>query len=184
MAGPESQREAAEQLAAVATGLAAALADEESAPLAPVVLLDQACGLLDRLSWAICREPVSVPVGGLAEIARALAAELLADGKTAPPGGAALDPHALAVGTQAGDFAVAYHAWAARGHRTGAARDLVESETAHLLLTTAIFAELAGIDIDKAIGRLLSLAPGPADRAPRAEPAQLPIAQATAGSRA
>lgn len=184
MAVTESPREAAEQLAAVAAELAAALANEESAPLAPVVLLDQACGLLDRLSWAICREPVSVPVGGLAEIARALAAELRADGKPVPVGGAALDPQAYAVGAQTGDFAIAYRAWAARGHCAGALRDLVESETAHLLLTTAIFAELAGIDIDKAIGRLLSLSPGPADQVPGVEPTRLATARATAGSRA
>ena len=44
-----------------------------------------------------------------------------------------------------------------------ALQKLVESEVATMLLTVAVFAELAGIDIDKAIGRQVALtrSPGP-----------------------
>jgi hypothetical protein len=171
MTVPLSPQDAAAQLSAVAADLAAALADEATDPLAPVLLLDRACDLLDRLSWAMCREPAVVPVGGLREIARALAAELRADSKTTPAGDDALGLQAQAVGAQAGDLAVAYRSWAARGRcPAGALRDLVEGEVAHLLLSTAIFAELAGIDIDKAIGQQLTLrlSPGCGNRAPGA----------------
>jgi hypothetical protein len=179
MTVPLSPQDAAAQLSAVAADLAAALADEECAPLAPVMLLDRACDLLDRLSWAMCRVPAVVPVGGLREIARPLAAELRADSKTAPADDDALDLQAQAVGAQAGNLAVAFRSWAARGRRpAGALRDLVEGEVAHLLLSTAIFAELAGIDTDKAIGRqlTLSLSPGRGSRAPGAgqDPALAP----------
>jgi hypothetical protein len=168
MTVPLSPQDAAAQLSAVAADLAAALANEESAPLAPVMLLDRACDLIDRLSWAMCREPAVVPVGGLAEIARALAAVLRADSEEALSDDEALDLHARVIEAQASDLIAAYRLWAARGRRAGTFRDLLEGELADLPLAAAVFAELADIDIDKAIGRQVALtrSPAPGTQAP------------------
>jgi hypothetical protein len=175
-----SPQEAASQLSAVSAELAAALADEASAPLAPVMLLDRACGLVDRLSWAMCREPAAAGAGGLAEIARCLAAELQDDSRTASAAEDSLSLQAQAVGAQAADLAAAYRWWAARGCRPGTARGLVESEVAAMLLTVAVFAELAGIDIDKAVGRQVTLARLPDADARAAQAAGLALAVAEA----
>jgi hypothetical protein len=148
-------REAAVALSAAAADLSAALEHEDADPLAPIRCLDRACDLVSALSWALCREPACSPLGGLAEIARNLAAELRADSQQADD--QEIDAQARAISAQAGDLAVAYHSWAARGRRPGPLRDEVEGEVAHILLTTAIFAEIAGLDIDKAIGWKLAL---------------------------
>jgi len=152
---PVSPQDAAMRLSAVAGDLAAALAAEDAAPLAPMRLLDQACDLVSQLSWAMCREPAAFPLGGLREIARNMAADFTAsprDPRSDEPG-----IQAQAVSAQAGDLAAAYRRWASRGSCPGALRDVVEGEVATVLLVTAIFAEMAGIDIDRAIGRQVAL---------------------------
>jgi hypothetical protein len=120
----------AARLAAVAADLAAALEDEDADPLAPLMLLDRACGLTETLSWALCREPLTFPVAGLTEIARTL---ISAPGEAAAAAGAAgvgLCPPA--------------------GHQASAA---FADEAAGLLLAVAVLAELAGIDLDAAVAR-------------------------------
>lgn len=91
------------------------------------------------------------------EIARSLAAELGAGTQGTAAGGDALDVQAQAVGVQADELTAAYRRWAARGRRPGTVRSLVEGEVATMLLTTAIFAEMAGIGIDQAIGRQVTV---------------------------
>jgi hypothetical protein len=131
----------------------------------------------------MCSEPAAAGVGGLAEIARCPAAELQADSEAAPAAEDSLGLQAQAVGVQAADLAAAYRRWAARGCRPGATRGLVENEVAAMLLTVAVFAELAGIDIDKAIGRQLTLARTP-DAGARAanSPGEAGLALAGAGA--
>ena len=155
MTALSSPRDAAVALSAAAADLAAALDNEETDPLAPMGHLDRACELIDSLSWAMCREPAAFPLGGLREIARNMAADFTAsprDPRSDEPG-----IQAQAVSAQAGDLAAAYRRWASRGSCPGALRDVVEGEVATVLLVTAIFAEMAGIDIDRAIGRQVAL---------------------------
>jgi hypothetical protein len=159
---------AAARLSAVAADLAAALGNEEADPLAPMRHLDRACELLDALSWAMCREPAGFPAGGLREIARALAAELHAGSQGSLTDDDAADVQVRAVTAQAGELAHAYRRWAAAGGRPGARHDLVEDGIAHLLITTAILAEMTGIDIDRAIGRKVTVT-----RSPGSDPAAL-----------
>jgi hypothetical protein len=150
-----SPQDAATRLSAVAGDLATALATEETATLAPMRLLDQACDLVGQLSWAMCREPAAFPLGDLREIARNLAAEFTSsprDPRSDEPG-----VQAEMVSAQAHDLAAAYRRWTARGSRPGVLRDVVEGEVATVLVATAIFAEMAGIDIDRAIGRQVAL---------------------------
>lgn len=122
---PLSLPDTAARLSVVAADLAAALEDEEAAPLAPLVLLDRVCDLAEALSWAMCREPATFPLGGLAEIARHLIAESSADGL----------PALLAVETSDGP-----------GHGFA-------DQTAGVILAAAVLAEQAGIDLDTAVAR-------------------------------
>jgi hypothetical protein len=120
---PLSLQDTAAQLSAVAADLAKALGEEEADPLAPLALLDRALDLLEVLSWGMCREPASFPLGGLREIARTLSA-------SPPPSG-----HGPGCRSRPGDF---------RGF---------EDEVAGVLLGAAVLAETAGVDLKAAIAR-------------------------------
>src|SRR5487761_1708260 len=87
MTSPLPLTDTAARLSAVAADLAAALGDEEADPLAPLPLLDQAADLVEVLSWGMCREPATFPLGGLREIARTLlAGQFPAAGAARRPG--------------------------------------------------------------------------------------------------
>jgi hypothetical protein len=145
---PLSLTGTAARLSATAADLAAALAAEEADPLAPLALLDRALDLLEVLSWGMCREPASFPLGGLREIARALTAG-------PPPGG----PGTAGAGSVPGVRVLTPAAGA--GHRAGCPRQPgafrgFEDEVAGVLLGAAVLAETAGVDLDAAIARKLT----------------------------
>jgi hypothetical protein len=115
---------AAARLSAVAADLATALGNEETDPMAPLTHLDRAFDLLEVLSWGMCREPASFPLGGLREIARDLIA---ADGTSHRP--------ACASGC---------------GGMPGCA---FADEVAGVVLGAVVLAEAAGIDLEAALIR-------------------------------
>lgn len=62
----------------------------------------------------------------------------------------ALDVTALTVAEEAGELIGAYRRWSGHARRSGTLED-VAGEVADVLITTAIFAHLAGIDINEAV---------------------------------
>jgi NTP pyrophosphatase (non-canonical NTP hydrolase) len=61
-----------------------------------------------------------------------------------------LDLQALCVAEEAGEMVGAYRRWAGKARRLGTFDEL-RDEVADVLIVTAVFAHLAGIDIDQAI---------------------------------
>jgi hypothetical protein len=115
---------AATRLSAVAARLSAALADEAADPLAPLTHLDRTLDLVELLSWGMCREPATFPVGGLREIARDLIGE---------------DAPAVGRGCE--------------GLRGGQPAEVFADELAGVILGAAVLAETAAVDLDAAITR-------------------------------
>jgi len=62
----------------------------------------------------------------------------------------ALDVQALCVAEEAGELIGAYRRWAGKARRAGEFSEVV-SEIADVLIVTALFAEMLGVDIDEAI---------------------------------
>jgi NTP pyrophosphatase (non-canonical NTP hydrolase) len=69
--------------------------------------------------------------------------------------GDVLDIQALCVAEEAGELVGAYRRWAGKARRKGSFRD-VEDEVADVLLTTAVFAVRAGVDLDAVVERKLT----------------------------
>ena len=92
----------------------------------------------------------------LREIGRDLRARLYANRRPAITDANQLDVQALCVAEEAGELVGAYRRWAGKARRTGTRRDL-EDEIADVLITTAVFAERAGIDINEVIARKLAV---------------------------
>lgn len=61
-----------------------------------------------------------------------------------------LDVQALCVAEEAGELAGAYRRWAGKARRQGTFEEL-RLEVADLLIVTAVFAEVLGVDIDAAV---------------------------------
>ena len=104
----------------------------------------------------------------LAQIARQLDSDLRANRREAITDANQLDVQALCVAEEAGELVGAYRRWAGKARRTGTRRDL-EDEIADVLIVTACFAERAGIDLNDAIARKLTVI---YSRGWREEPAQ------------
>jgi NTP pyrophosphatase (non-canonical NTP hydrolase) len=92
----------------------------------------------------------------LREIARALEPELRANRRPAITDVNALDVQALCIAEEAGELVGAYRRWAGKARRTGTLREL-EDELADVLITTAVFAHRAGIDLDAAVAAKLAI---------------------------
>ena len=92
----------------------------------------------------------------LRQIARCLQADLAAHRRPAITDANALDVQALCVAEEAGELVGAYRRYAGKARRTGTRREL-EDEIADVLITTACFAERAGIDLDAAIATKLAV---------------------------
>lgn len=90
----------------------------------------------------------------LQQIARELQDHLKANRREAMNDSNALDIQALCVAEEAGELVGAYRRWAGKARRTGTLAE-VEAELADVLIVTAIFAEVIGIDIDKAVSAKL-----------------------------
>lgn len=67
-----------------------------------------------------------------------------------------LDVQALCVAEEAGELVGAYRRWAGKARRRGTLGELA-GEIADVLITTAVFAELAGIDLDEAVESKLTV---------------------------
>jgi NTP pyrophosphatase (non-canonical NTP hydrolase) len=98
---------------------------------------------------------LDVRVGGeevidLAMEAKALQSALEKNRRDAMNDENALDIQALCVAEEAGELVGAYRRWAGKARRTGTLEELAH-EIADLLIVTAIFAEMTGIDINRAI---------------------------------
>jgi hypothetical protein len=114
--------------------------------MAPLAYLDRALDLLEVLSWGMCREPDSFPLGGLREIARSLTAGQPPDGPGTADTGSV--PAARVLVPAAG----------AAGHGAGCPRrpgafQGFEDEVAAVLLGAAVLAEAACVDLEAAIAR-------------------------------
>jgi len=92
----------------------------------------------------------------LRKIARRLEGDLRAHRRPAITDASQLDVQALCVAEEAGELVGAYRRYAGKARRTGTRREL-EDEIADVLITTAVFAERAGIDIDAAIAAKLAV---------------------------
>jgi NTP pyrophosphatase (non-canonical NTP hydrolase) len=67
-----------------------------------------------------------------------------------------LDVQALCVAEEAGELVGAYRRYAGKARLAGTLRE-VEDEVAYVLIVTAVFAERAGIDINAAVARKLTV---------------------------
>jgi NTP pyrophosphatase (non-canonical NTP hydrolase) len=110
--------------------------------------LDHARDMLDTLAVVLGgTEPVS-----LSGIARQLDAALRANRRDAITDANQLDVQALVIAEEAGELVGAYRRWAGKARRSGTLREL-EAELADVLISTAVFACRAGIDLDTAVNR-------------------------------
>lgn len=150
MTSPLSLTDTAARLSAVAADLAAALADEEADPLAPLPLLDRAADLVEVLSWGMCREPATFPLGGLREIARTLLAGPFPAAGTGGRDGAGVAAVLLAGQPGAGRPGCGPPGQERRG---GTAACDFADQAAGVLLAAAVLAEKAGVDLDAAVAR-------------------------------
>ena len=66
------------------------------------------------------------------------------------------DVQALCVAEEAGEMVGAYRRYTGRARRLGTRKEL-EHEIADVLITTAVFADIMGIDIDQALGDKLNI---------------------------
>jgi NTP pyrophosphatase (non-canonical NTP hydrolase) len=89
-------------------------------------------------------------------IARELQAKLLEVRPAEITDNNAADTQALCVAEEAGELIGAYRRWTGRARRNGML-DEVRAEVADVLITTAIFAEMLGIDLEEAIQRKLGV---------------------------
>lgn len=83
-------------------------------------------------------------------IARDLQKVLAENRRPEAEGDNPLTVQALCVAEEAGEMVGAYRRWAGLARRLGIFEHLVD-EVADVFITTAIFADMAGIDIDQAI---------------------------------
>jgi NTP pyrophosphatase (non-canonical NTP hydrolase) len=90
------------------------------------------------------------PPLNLAGIARRLRVTLDANRRPAISDANALDVQVLVLAEEAGELVGAYRRWAGKARRTGTRRDL-EDEIADVLISTALVAERAGIDLNQAV---------------------------------
>jgi NTP pyrophosphatase (non-canonical NTP hydrolase) len=116
---------------------------------------DGQCPGCQNLPGAACPPAITAPPD-LREIARHLAAVLTANRRQAITDASQLDVQALCVAEEAGELVGAYRRWAGKARRTGTRRAL-EDEIADVLIVTAVFAERAGIDLNEAIARKLTV---------------------------
>lgn len=138
----------AAELSATAADLAAAIdAGSATGPLS-----DRATDLACLVACAAGSG--SAPVD-LAFIARALDGKLRENQRETVTGESQLDVQALCVAEETGELVGAYRRWAGKARRSGTFRDL-EDEVADVVISTAVFAERAGIDLNTVIRRKLS----------------------------
>ena len=100
--------------------------------------------------------PSAARPADLRQIARRLQRDLRAHRRPAITDANHLDVQALCVAEEAGELVGAYRRWAGKARRTGTRREL-EDEIADVLITTAVFAERAGIDLNTAVARKLAV---------------------------
>ena len=141
----------AAELSATAADLAAAIDTDEPTD-------DLACRAANLLTDLNAGLAIGVPpeVADLRQIARRLRRDLDANRRPGLSDFNLLDFQALVVAEEAGELVGAYRRWSGRARRTGTLAEL-QDEVADVLIVTAVFAERAGIDLNEASARKLTV---------------------------